>query len=316
MRIRSPAGSLRTLRPGPEPASAGHACPLADAGFIRDVWYVAALATEIRRGPLQTRLMGEVLSLSGGAGGVVLEGPEGWTARESEGLVWIHVPSDPRAKPSEDGPPRIQGPGGKVRFVETAILPGHFDDAVYGLLDPAHGPYVHASPLWRTSRTLKEKTKAYAPTALGFTMMAHAPVNSTAYRLIGGGLTVEIGFQLPALRSEWIWNAKNRVLGLTALTPVDAQTTIIRQIFYWDSAILDLVRPFARLVTRPFLQQDVTIMAMRQKGLKHQPRQMLIRDADQLYIWYQRLKAEWQASRAEGRGFENPVRPATLRWRT
>jgi phenylpropionate dioxygenase-like ring-hydroxylating dioxygenase large terminal subunit len=303
------AGALRRLQADAEPALAESACPPADDGFIRDVWHVAALASEIRRGPREIRLMGEPVSLRREADGVTLDGPAGWTARESEGLVWVHVPSDPRAEPPADGPPRFEGPGGKVRFVENAILPGHFDDAVYGLLDPAHGPYVHASPLWRSSRTLKEKAKAYEPAALGFTMMAHAPVNSTAYRLIGGGLTVEIGFQLPALRSEWIWNAKNRVLGLTALTPVDAQTTIIRQIFYWDSAILNLARPFARAVTRPFLQQDVTIMAMRQQGLKHQPRQMLIRDADQLYVWYQKLKTEWQASRAEGRGFENPVRP-------
>ncbi len=316
MTIQSCAGSLHTLRSEPEPAAADRACPPADDGFIRDVWYVVALTSELRREPLRTRLMGEALSLRREADGVTLDGPEGWTARESEGLVWVHVPSDPRAGPPADGPPRFEGPGGKVRFVETATLPGHFDDAVYGLLDPAHGPYVHASPLWRSSRTLKEKTKAYEPTERGFTMMPHAPVNSTAYKLIGGGLTVEIGFQLPALRSESIWNAKNRVLGLTALTPVDARTTIIRQIFYWDSAILNLVRPFARAVTRPFLQQDVTIMAMRQQGLKHQPRQMLIRDADQLYIWYRKLKAEWQASQAEGRGFENPVRPATLRWRT
>jgi phenylpropionate dioxygenase-like ring-hydroxylating dioxygenase large terminal subunit len=285
-------------------------------GFIRDVWYVAALASDLDETLHETRLTGEPLSLRREGGGIALEGPQGWTVRESEGLVWVHVPSDPAAPPPEDGPPRFDGPGGKVRFVETVTLPGHFDDAVYGLLDPAHGPYVHASPLWRSSRTLKEKAKAYEPTRLGFTMMPHAPVNSTAYKLIGGGVQVEIGFQLPALRSETIWNAKNRVLGLTALTPVDAQTTTIRQIFYWESAILNVVRPFARAFTRPFLQQDVTIMAMRQQGLKHEPRQMLIRDADQLYIWYQKLKAEWQVSRAEGRGFENPVKAATLRWRT
>lgn len=297
-----------------QPASL--APPCAGDGFIRDVWYVAAICSELSGHAKRLTLLNEPVLLSQRGGAIVLEGPDGWTACESEGLVWVHVPSAPHAAPPEEGPPRFEGPGGKIRLVETAILPGHFDDAAYGLLDPAHGPYVHASPLWRSSATLKEKAKEYVPSHLGFTMQPHEPKNSTAYKLIGGGVQVTIAFQLPALRAETIWNDNNRVLGLTCLTPVDAETTIIRQVFYWQSAILDLVRPVARFVTRPFLQQDVSIMALRQRGLQYQPRQMLIRDADQLFIWYQRLKAEWEASRIEGRDFVNPVRPATLRWRT
>ncbi|MCC5997036.1 MAG: hypothetical protein JJU18_11795 [Oceanicaulis sp.] len=287
------------------------ACPPAS------LWYVADIARHVRPGRERVQtVFGRTLRLRRDAQGQVMDaGEDPLAVRESEGLVWAYSPGPDGAQPAS-GPPVFNGPGAKVRFVEEALLPGPYDDAVYGLLDPAHGPYVHASPLWRSSRTLREKAKAYVPSPLGFTMQAHEPKNSAAYKLIGGGVQVEIGFQLPALRSEWITNRSNRVLGLTTLTPVDAQTTCIRQIFYWESPLLSLISPFVRPVTRNFLQQDVHIMTLRQRAAPFRRREMLIRDADQLFIWYRRMKAEWAQANAESRAFENPVQAATLRWRT
>jgi len=60
----------------------------------------------------------------------------------------------------------------------------------------------------------------------------------------------------------------------------------------------------------------IIIMTLRQRAAPWRLREMLIRDGDQLFIWYRRMKAEWAGARAEGRAFENPVRAATLRWRT
>jgi hypothetical protein len=42
----------------------------------------------------------------------------------------------------------------------------------------------------------------------------------------------------------------------------------------------------------------------------------LIDDADTQARWYYRLKQEYRRARAEGRPFENPVKPRTLHWRS
>lgn len=288
-------------------------------GILRDVWYVALPARELKAGRnLQLSVAGLALELVRTDGAVTGRAQAGGSLHVAvqEGLIWVYIPESAGGSP--DGPPpAFEGPGGaKVRFVEEAHLPCHIDDAAYGLLDPAHGPYVHASPIWRSSKTLKDKAKDYVPSELGFTMVPHAPVNSKLYNIIGGSIRVSIAFRLPGLRIERIWNEKHTVLGVTVLTPVDANRTIIRQVFYWDTPVLTAIRPIARLFTRPFLQQDVRIMALRQKGLAFGARGMLIRDADQLFIWYQRIKKEILDARAQGRPFVNPVKPATLRWRT
>jgi len=57
-------------------------------------------------------------------------------------------------------------------------------------------------------------------------------------------------------------------------------------------------------------------MAMQAVGLADDPPLMLIDDADTQAKWYYRLKKEWSASRAEGRGFVNPVKERVLRWRS
>ncbi|HCY56723.1 MAG TPA: aromatic ring-hydroxylating dioxygenase subunit alpha [Oceanicaulis sp.] len=298
------------------------ACPLADDGILRDFWYVALPARELNAGRSQSlSVCGLALELTrtGDAADPVTGqsgNGEALHVAEQEGLIWVFIPEKPGSAPAS-APPAFEGPGSaKVRFVEEALLPCHIDDAAYGLLDPAHGPYVHASPIWRSSKTLKDKAKSYEPSELGFTMVPHEPVNSKLYNIIGGSIRVLIAFRLPGLRIERIWNEKHTVLGVTVLTPIDASRTVIRQVFYWDTPVLTAIKPVARLFTRPFLQQDVHIMALRQKGLAFGAKGMLIRDADQLFIWYQRIKKEILDSRAQGREFVNPVKPATLRWRT
>lgn len=241
---------------------------------------------------------------------------------EQDGLVWIYVPTDPEGTP-DSTPPRFANmvlkPGqteAKVKFVETAELACHQDHAVIGLLDPAHTPFVHKSPLWRSSKTLKEKEKHYAPSEMGFTMLSHKPVNSYIYNIIGGEIRVEIQFLLPGLRAESIRNEKYGFLGLAAITPIDDTLCEIREIMYWDVPVLDLIKLIARPFTHTFLQQDARIMKLQGEGLSYNPPLMQIPDADTLMVWYRRLKREWMSARAENRAFKNPVKPAVLRWRT
>jgi len=148
-------------------------------------------------------------------------------------------------------------------------------------------------------------------------MLSHAPVNSPLYTwVLGPGVKVEIQFLLPGLRAESITTERHSFLGLAAITPIRDDLCEIREIMYWNAPTLDLIKPFARPFTHTFLQQDARIMKLQGEGLAHDPPLMQIPDADTLMVWYRRLKREWIKAGAEGREFKNPVKPATLRWRT
>lgn len=242
---------------------------------------------------------------------------------EQDDLIWIYMPAQP-GNEAQTPPPRFKNmvfrngaDQGVVNFVETAELACHMDHAVIGLLDPAHTPFVHKSPLWRSSKTLKEKQKKYAPSEMGFTMLSHEPVNSPLYNwLLGRGIEVEIQFLLPGLRAESITSDRNSFLGLAAITPIRDNLCEIREIMYWNAPPLDFIKPFARPFTRTFLQQDARIMKLQGEGLAYDPPLMQIPDADTLMVWYRRLKREWIKAHEDDRPFKNPVKPATLRYRT
>ena len=293
----------------------------AETSFVLDVWYVAARLEELTNGqasPLTVCSRKLLFSRrSNAVEAIDAETNAPAATCVSEGLVWVFIPS-PGRDPAAPLPPTPQfgGPKGRVRFMEKAVVPAHQDDAVYGLLDPAHTPFVHRSPIWRGNGILKPKKKDFVPSEMGFTMEPHAPVNSDIYKLIGGAISVRIYFRLPGLRAEYISNSKHTVLGLTALTPIDARHTALRQIFYWNSPVLNVVRPFARLFARPFLQQDVDIMAARRLNEPFGGRGMLLGDSDQQFLWYMKLKQAWDASGHTEARFVNPLQPATLRWRT
>jgi hypothetical protein len=51
-------------------------------------------------------------------------------------------------------------------------------------------------------------------------------------------------------------------------------------------------------------------------GLKYDPPMLWLEDGDTQAKWYQQLKREWTAARAEGRAFVNPVKATTLKWRS
>jgi len=289
--------------------------------FIMDKWYVAARLSEVATRSEKTfKVCGRDIVFAR-TSNRVCTAHDAATGAEvpcaiNEDLIWVFIASD-ESRHADPGPvPDFGGPKGKVRFMEKVTIPAHQDDAVYGLLDPAHTPFVHRSPLWRGNGILKEKSKSFEPSHFGFTMMPHAPVNSDIYHLIGGAISVRIAFSLPGLRAEYIQNKKHCVLGLTALTPIDEQHTTLRQIFYWDTPILGAIRPFATLFARPFLNQDVNIMALRQKNLGYRGKGMLIGDSDRQFLWYLSLKKAWDASGRCRKSFENPLSPATLRWKT
>jgi phenylpropionate dioxygenase-like ring-hydroxylating dioxygenase large terminal subunit len=242
-----------------------------------------------------------------------------YPAREQDGLIWVYMAAHGReATPPVIDPPKVPLSGtARPRFVEAQTFRCAIDHAVIGLMDPAHGPFVHQAWWWRTQKTIHAKAKKYAPSPRGFTMVGHKPSsNSFAYRLLGGDVSTEIGFELPGIRFEHIRAGRIEVVGLTACTPLDAETTEVTQVFYWNAAWLSLVVPFFRPFARAFLGQDRKMVELQREGLKFNPRLMLIQDADVPAMWYHRLKKAWAESVSTGTAFTNPVPETTLRWRS
>jgi len=238
--------------------------------------------------------------------------------REESGLVWIYMAAPGReALPPRNEPPRIPLTGATAPgFVERQMFPCDIDHAVIGLMDPAHGPYVHSHWWWQ--RKPREKSKRYEPLPNGFIMSRHAPTKPV-YKLLGSEVSTEITFELPGVRFE---NIHGRVLGksfdvvlLTCCTPREGEQTEVIQTVFWP-AWLSFIKPFFMALGPTFLGDDRRIVELQREGLRFNPRLMLIQDADVPAIWYHRLKKAWAESVRTGAPFVNPITETTLRWRS
>lgn len=238
--------------------------------------------------------------------------------REKGALIWIYIAKDKRfAGTPKIDPPAFPFAARAATLDDKLILNCHVDHAVIGLMDPAHGPFVHSQWWWRSKHSIHAKSKAFEPRERGFAMTAHSPSsNSFAYKLLGGKPVTEITFQLPGIRTEDIKVGEKTLLSFTAVTPIDASRTQIRQIFFTDILTIKLLKPFIAMGAQRFLRQDAQMVDLQQMGLKHKPTLLLIDDADTQAKWYYAIKKEWAASREQGRDFKNPVKPRTLKWRS
>ena len=235
--------------------------------------------------------------------------------REVDGLLWVYLGDST----TPDAPPAMPvSIAGGLEIVESVTFPCHIDHAVIGLMDPSHGPYVHKSWWWRTQKSMHVKEKKFAPRPFGFSMVSHKPSsNSRAYKILGGERTTEIAFRLPGLRTEHIQIGRKNVLLLTALTPVDATTTVLHQFMATDIRFLKLLKPLLIPFGKAFIEQDRRVVIRQQEGLRNNDTPlMLLGDADAQALWYFRLKKEWLAAQADARAFENPLKERTLRWRS
>lgn len=236
---------------------------------------------------------------------------------ESQGMVFVWMGAAPASEPDEPPPVFPGAVGGPPKLVDRMVFDAHIDQAVVGLMDPAHGPYVHRQWWWRTAGSEHDKQKRFEPREQGFAMVRHAPSsNSRAYAILGGRPETEITFRLPGLRWEHVIVGRRQVLSLTCLTPIDAGRTQVTQLAWSDHPAFTLLKPLIRRMARTFLRQDADMVRLQNQGLKHDPTLLWLDDADRQAKWYQALKRESAASRREGRPFVNPVEPTTLRWRS
>jgi phenylpropionate dioxygenase-like ring-hydroxylating dioxygenase large terminal subunit len=240
---------------------------------------------------------------------------EAYPAREVQGNIWVFFGRNAEAAPPVPLLPEI-GERAPDLF-ESVRLPCGIDHAVVGLMDPAHGPFVHRSWWWRSRGSIHEKSKAFAASPYGFTMLRHRPSrNSNAYRLLGGAPETEIVFRLPGVRIEHIAAGRHRVINLTAVTPLAPGETEVNHAIYWNAPLLSALKPALRPFVRAFLNQDRAIMVRQREGLKYDPPLALIDDADTQARWYYRLKTEYARATQECRPFVNPVKDRVLRWRS
>jgi len=249
---------------------------------------------------------------------------------ERDGYAWVYVPP-PGAGKLDDStalPPVPEVPKFGSRFRSAhlqADLPCNVDHGIIGLMDPAHGPFVHRAWWWRSAASIHEKTKKFEPIDdlendgrnAGFRMSPHAPSsNSAPYKLLGKPVTT-IDFVLPNRRYETIVAEKNGkkrwFASLTTVTPVTASTCRIDVLACWDIAYwVPFVTPIAKYFGAKFVGQDQQTMVEQAQGLKSNPGLMLIDDADKPAKWYFALKQR----RLKGTG-EHPLSgPVELHWRS
>lgn len=242
---------------------------------------------------------------------------------EQDGYIWVYM-ADPQS-PAEKVPdvPVLPVLSDRYRLFHIwTTLTCTVDNGIVGLMDPAHGPFVHHSSWWRTRNSIHEKAKTFEPIPNGFRMKAHTPSrNSGPYKLLGlsgVAITTTIDFVLPNLRHEFVQAGDRWVSTRATVTPLTEQECRIDfcaawNCFRWVPFASALFRVFAR----SFLNQDKRAMERQAVGLRHAPPMMLLDDADTPAKWYFKLKAAHVAAKQHGGPLEHPLKePVTLRWRS
>ena len=255
-----------------------------------------------------------------------------YVCEERDGYLWVFVPDPgpPGAGFSKAAEPPFPVPevpkfSGKYKTAYlTAEMPVSVDHGIIGLMDPAHGPFVHQAWWWRSRHSIHEKQKDFEPIPNGFRMSAHSPSsNSAPYKLLrmyasADAVTTTIDFVLPNLRMETIRAGKYWFSSLTTVTPITRNRCRIDVVACWNIfGWVPFGRSLLKFVFAKFVEQDCRTMEMQSEGLKHNPHMMLIDDADRPAKWYFALKAAHLEAKRSGGVMKHPMAgPVTLRWRS
>jgi len=240
---------------------------------------------------------------------------------EHDGYVWVYM-SAPGTRLPEKLPaaPELQKFSDRYKITRLECeLPSHIDHGIIGLMDPAHGPFVHQSWFWRTKASIHEKSKQFEPIPYGFRMSPHKPSsNSAPYKLLakitGEAVTTTIDFVLPNLRTEIDRSGKLWFSSRATVTPVRRDLCRIDFVAAWN---VPFPVPIFRIFAKIFLRQDQQTMIRQAEGLKYDPRLMLIDDADRPAKWYFALKQNLIESRRTGKPMVHPIDgPVTLHWKS
>jgi phenylpropionate dioxygenase-like ring-hydroxylating dioxygenase large terminal subunit len=255
-----------------------------------------------------------------------------YACEEHDSFIWAFMP-DPgppgagftRREESQSQVPRVPSFSDKFKTAYLSVdLPCTVDHGIIGLMDPAHGPFVHQAWWWRTRHSIHEKQKQFEPIPSGFRMMAHSPSsNSAPYKLLrlyadADSITTTIDFVLPNLRSEAIRAGKVWFSSLTSVTPITRDRCRIDVVACWNIfRWLPCAPSLLKFVFRKFVEQDRRTMELQSEGLKYHPHLMLIDDADRPAKWYFALKAAHLEAKRAGAEMKHPMSgPLTLKWKS
>jgi phenylpropionate dioxygenase-like ring-hydroxylating dioxygenase large terminal subunit len=248
---------------------------------------------------------------------------------ERDGYVWAFMANpEGRAAASDSAPPPpvpvLPTFSPRYRIAHLwADLPCSVDHGIIGLMDPAHGPFVHQAWWWRSRRSIRDKAKQFEPIPNGFRMSPHAPsANSAPYKLLklitGEPATTTIDFVLPNQRFEQIRAGRYWLTSRTTVTPIRRDICRLDFVAAWNILPWFPVVSFIIHVLGPrFIRQDTEVIKKQALGLKYEDRMMLVDDADRQARWYFELKAAHLESQRTGEPMSHPVAgPVTLRWRS
>jgi len=246
-----------------------------------------------------------------------------YPCQERDGYIWVYLPDSSETEPVLPEVPRLPLLSDRYRLLHiSTMLRCTIDDGIVGLMDPAHGPFVHQSAWWRSRDSIHEKAKEFEPIPNGFRMKAHEPSrNSALYKLLGvygHKIVTTIDFILPNLRYELVTCGAYWFSSRATVTPITGLECRIDfcaawNVFRW----VPLSKTLFRLIARHFLEQDKRVMERQAVGLRYKPPLMLLDDADTPAKWYYKLKEAYLAARRNGGAMEHPLKgPVTLRWRS
>src|SRR5262245_63345301 len=132
-----------------------------------------------------------------------------YRCEEHDGYVWVYMNAPGSLLPEVIPPaPRLATFSEKYKRTHLECdLPSHIDHGIIGLMDPAHGPFVHQSWFWRSQKSIHEKAKQFEPIPNGFRMSPHSPSsNSAPYQLLkkmtGAPVSTMIDFVLANVGHE------------------------------------------------------------------------------------------------------------------
>ena len=243
-----------------------------------------------------------------------------YPCQERDGYAWVYLPEAGAGRVTSPLPPVPEVPKFSPEFRSAhlvADLPCNVDHGIIGLMDPAHGPFVHQAWWWRSKASIHEKHKHFEPIPQGFRMSAHAPSgNSAPYKLLGvygEPITTTIDFVLPNRRFETIRCGDKWFSSLTTITPVTPSTCRIDVAAAWNVFYrVPGVTSLAKFFGARFVRQDQETMIEQAQGLRSHPALMLIDDADKPAKWYFALK-QARLAHTDAHPLSGPV---TLHWRS
>jgi phenylpropionate dioxygenase-like ring-hydroxylating dioxygenase large terminal subunit len=245
---------------------------------------------------------------------------------ECDGYVWVFM-ANAEGRAVEDAPPRVPAlptfsPRYRIAHL-SAELPCSVDHGIIGLMDPAHGPFVHQAWWWRSRRSIRDKSKQFEPIPNGFRMSPHTPsANSAPYKLLkliaGEPGTTTIDFVLPNQRFEQIRAGRYWLTSRTTVTPIRTGHCRLDFCAAWNIVpYFPIVSFIIRVLGPRFIRQDTEVIKKQAIGLEYEDRMMLVDDADRQARWYFELKAAYLASRRTGEPMRHPFSgPVTLHWRS